>query len=322
MRINAIPRMAAALAVSAILAALFAASAAAQGPTVTTDAATGVTVTKATLNATIDTHGNATSYAFEYGPTTEYGSYTEAASIPAGAGSPVQVTAALEGLQSNTTYHFRIWAIGGGEVVSGKDVTFKTLQGLYMAGEESEKEADQPRIATTETGKFMGGEVSPQAPFTVLETPKTGAVVCQEGGFYGGQISPSEPKQSFYLSALYGFSECELEGLSTTVKMNGCRYAYSIANAGPPYVGSVDEIECAAGKGIEAVVTGYCTLKIPGQSLEGSATYEETAYEGSGAVEAAASSAGVAFEKVPGSGPWCFLFESGSGSFNGSVTLF
>lgn len=307
---------------TASLAAILAAPAAAESPTVTTEAASNLTATKATLNAKIDTHGKYTSYAFEYGTTTKYGSYTEAADIPAGATSPVHVTARLEGLQLETTYHFRIWALGGGKAVSGKDVTFKTLPGLYLTGEESEEEASQPRIASTKT-QWVFAEVSSGSSFTLLQGPEMAVgLECDGGEFFAGYISPSEPMSSFSLTP-GAFTECELEENPTTVKMNGCQYVYSLANVGPPYSGSVEEIKCASGKAIEAVVAGLCTLKIPAQALKGSVSYEESNYEEElGAVEAEASGGGVAFEKVAGSGSWCFLFKNGTGTFNGSITLF
>lgn len=95
-------------------------------PTVATSAATSVKWSTATLNGTVNPQGTATSYRFEYGETTAYGSNTTATS--AGTGSAdVPASAALTGLAAERTYHYRLVALRGDTVVAtGADMTFKT----------------------------------------------------------------------------------------------------------------------------------------------------------------------------------------------------
>ena len=63
----------------------------------------------ATLNATVDPNGKATTYRFEYGLTTAYGTMTSL--VSAGATSaPVSVVAMIGSLTRGTAYHFRIVA--------------------------------------------------------------------------------------------------------------------------------------------------------------------------------------------------------------------
>ncbi len=95
-------------------------------PTVVTGDATLVTWKDATLNGTVNPKGTATSYQFEYGTTTAYGTTTTA--IAAGAGSAdVAAITAIAGLAADTTYHVRIVALRGASVVAtGADKTFKT----------------------------------------------------------------------------------------------------------------------------------------------------------------------------------------------------
>ncbi|HYI19623.1 MAG TPA: hypothetical protein VD836_13005 [Solirubrobacteraceae bacterium] len=100
-------------------------AAALAAPEVTTGAADPVGETAATLNGTVDPNGEETSYAFEYGTTTEYGLTTEAQTVPAG-DEPVPVTAELIGLSAATTYHYRLVS---GDVVQGADATFTTAAG-------------------------------------------------------------------------------------------------------------------------------------------------------------------------------------------------
>ncbi len=78
-------------------------------PTVLTEAASGVTKTEAVLHGSVEAHEVATSYRFEYGETTAYGSQTPAGSLPAGNGATT-VSAPLSGLQPGHVYHFRLVA--------------------------------------------------------------------------------------------------------------------------------------------------------------------------------------------------------------------
>jgi hypothetical protein len=97
-------------------------------PTAETKAASSVTQTAATLNATVNPNGPEVSECkFEYGTTTSYGSSAPCSSPPGSGGSPVAVSGSVTGLTANTTYHFRIVSknsLGTGE---GSDETFKTL---------------------------------------------------------------------------------------------------------------------------------------------------------------------------------------------------
>jgi hypothetical protein len=115
---------------SAVVAGLLAGSALAAAST--TSAASGVGVSTATLNGSIQTGGVATLWQFEYGTSTSYGKTTTANSIPAG-GSTVVVATSITGLKPGTKYHFRLVVqTGGGKspypiaVTNGADKTFTT----------------------------------------------------------------------------------------------------------------------------------------------------------------------------------------------------
>lgn len=96
-----------------------------QAPDVTTGSATGVDATSATLTGTVNPQGAATTYQFEYGTTTSYGMATPSSS--AGSGSTAQdVSAALTGLASSTTYHYRLVATNTNGTTTGSDGTFTT----------------------------------------------------------------------------------------------------------------------------------------------------------------------------------------------------
>ena len=83
-------------------------------PDATTQAATGVGQSVATLNGLINPQGTETDYQFEYGKTTTYGSKAPAAPVSVGnVSGNVPVQASLSNLLGNTTYHYRVVAIRG-----------------------------------------------------------------------------------------------------------------------------------------------------------------------------------------------------------------
>lgn len=101
-------------------------------PTVTTEAARELTPTSAVLAGTINTYGVATTYRFEYGTTSAYGSSTPEGALVAMPGQPasatsVSVTAAIANLKPSTTYHFRLVATSVGGTTAGADMTFTTV---------------------------------------------------------------------------------------------------------------------------------------------------------------------------------------------------
>jgi hypothetical protein len=96
-------------------------------PTVLTAAASSITHTAATLNATVNPEGRALSECtFEYGPTTSYTSSAPCSPSPGSGESPVAVSASATGLIANTTYHFRISATSPEGTSHGSDQTFRT----------------------------------------------------------------------------------------------------------------------------------------------------------------------------------------------------
>jgi sugar lactone lactonase YvrE len=97
-------------------------------PGVSTGPATNVTPTNATLTGTVTPNSWPTTYHFEYGPTTSYGT-----SVPVPDASLKSETTAEEVSRTivvapATTYHFRLVAshTGATETVSGEDRTFTT----------------------------------------------------------------------------------------------------------------------------------------------------------------------------------------------------
>ena len=94
-------------------------------PLVTTYLATNVASFSATLNGSVHPQGLTTTVHFQYGRTTSYGS-TTSAQIRTG-NTNQNVSANINGLSANTTYHFRIAATNSAGTRYGGDRTFTTL---------------------------------------------------------------------------------------------------------------------------------------------------------------------------------------------------
>jgi phosphodiesterase/alkaline phosphatase D-like protein len=102
------------------------AASAASAPSATTGSASKIAQSSATVSGTVNPNGTDTSYHFQYGTTTSYGSSTPSTSAGAGT-SDTAVTADLTGLASSTQYHYRLVAVNSaGTTVDGADQTFTT----------------------------------------------------------------------------------------------------------------------------------------------------------------------------------------------------
>lgn len=96
-------------------------------PTATTEAASAVGETAATLNGQVNPRGYATTYQFEYGTTTSYGTKVPATAESVGSGtSNVAVSKAISGLKGATLYHYRVSATNAFGTTPGLDKTFTT----------------------------------------------------------------------------------------------------------------------------------------------------------------------------------------------------
>jgi hypothetical protein len=111
--------------VALLLAAPALAPAQSSKPAVTTGATTKLTPQSVTLQGKVRPDGALTTYLFQYGTSTLYGQSTPQATAGDGT-KTVDVAADLTGLQSGTTYHYRLVARNRNGPVSGRDRTFKT----------------------------------------------------------------------------------------------------------------------------------------------------------------------------------------------------
>ena len=97
----------------------------ASGPVAVTGAARGVSATAVTLTGSVDPNGRATTWFFEYGTSSGYGSRTAAQS--AGSGTSARgVTVGVSSLTPGRLYHYRLVGTSDAGTSRGADRTFST----------------------------------------------------------------------------------------------------------------------------------------------------------------------------------------------------
>jgi phosphodiesterase/alkaline phosphatase D-like protein len=97
-------------------------------PTATTDAASSISTTTATLNGTVNANNDDATVTFEYGLTTSYGTSVTADQSPVTGSTNTPVSKGISGLSPNTTYHYRVRAQNSEGITMGADQTFTTLK--------------------------------------------------------------------------------------------------------------------------------------------------------------------------------------------------
>ncbi|MEE9167909.1 MAG: T9SS type A sorting domain-containing protein [Candidatus Neomarinimicrobiota bacterium] len=125
-------------------------------PTATTDTATNVSTTSATLNGTVNPNNLSTTLTFEWGQTTTYGNTVTADQSPVTGTSDVSVSATLTELSDNTEYHFRAVATNSAGTTNGGDQTFTTT----LAGTAPTAATDAATNVST-TSATLNGTVNP-----------------------------------------------------------------------------------------------------------------------------------------------------------------
>jgi hypothetical protein len=104
-------------------------------PTVTTQSATNILNSSATVFGTVNPNGLFTdAIGFEYGPTTSYGFFQGSNTNYLSGNNQSQVQSNLANLNSNTTYHYRVIAKNAIDYSLGNDMTFTTTSGAPIFG--------------------------------------------------------------------------------------------------------------------------------------------------------------------------------------------
>jgi large repetitive protein len=226
--------------------------AASLAPSVTTNAATALTATSATLNGTVNANNANTTVTFQYGLTAAYG--TSVAAVPptvAGAAN-TPVSYAIPGtLLPGTTYHFRVVGVNSVGTTNGSDLTFTTSK-LDQAALVAVVDHTPVVFGTTATMSTTGGS-------------GTGAVTYNAGASTGCSISGTT------LSVTNASGTCDI----TATKAGDATYnvvssaalpvalakatqtALSVVNPGPVLYGSTPTLSTAGGSGVGAVTYSH-----------------------------------------------------------------
>ncbi len=144
-------------------------------PLVISTTASAVAEGAATLQASIDPQGEETTYHFEYGTSTSYGTSVPIPDASAGLGNAaVAVSQTISGLEPDTIYHYRVVATDGAGSSYGRDSAFSTA----------------PPTVTAVTPD--GGGADGLAAVTITGTNLEGATAVEFG---------SQPAQRFTVSS-------------------------------------------------------------------------------------------------------------------------
>jgi hypothetical protein len=128
-------------------------------PVVSDESATEVSGTSFELKGTVNPSGSATTYQFEYGTTTSYGSKIPVPEASVGSGSAdVAVAQTPGGLLPNTTYHYRLTAHNPGNTATTGDKTF-----LTPPAPPSAPTAEVNAPEATPNGFLLKGAVNPDS---------------------------------------------------------------------------------------------------------------------------------------------------------------
>jgi len=128
------------------------------GPSATTSAATAISSSGATLNGIVNPRGVTTTYHFELGTSTAYGTSIP---IPPGAlgsnSSDHQLSQVVMGLAPSTTYHYRIVASASGFSRPGADMTFTTeCSGVKITKGRAKVKNGKAQIRISSSAKCKG----------------------------------------------------------------------------------------------------------------------------------------------------------------------
>jgi hypothetical protein len=154
-----------------------------------TEAATGIKTGQANLRGKIDPNGTETTYQFEYGKTTSYGTKIPASPQSVGSGTKwISVNELITGLLPSTTYHYRLAVSNGKETVQGRDRQVTTIDTRPAS-------AVEPATQVLQHSAMLNGTVNPQGigtrySFEYGPTTSYGSVAAVPAPYVGSGTSP------------------------------------------------------------------------------------------------------------------------------------
>jgi hypothetical protein len=210
----------------------------------------------------VDPEGAATTYQFQYGTSTSYGSVAPASPASAGSGSSaVSESASLSGLSASATYDYRLVATNAGGTTDGGNLTFTTSA------------ASAPGSAFTPVGSLIQGtsltpSVTAHAVGDVILLHVTTEGSAPPTGISGGDATWTQIGTTLRGSVNSGFSAAVYEG---TVTAAGTAKA-TVTTSGTASVVRIGGQEYNPGSGQAGVLVSQANLDVTGTSTGPSIT--------------------------------------------------
>jgi CSLREA domain-containing protein len=137
-------------------------------PLPTTDGASAVSNTGATLNGTVNPEAaEIVTCEIEYGLTSDYEAAAPCSPAPGEGSSPVPVSASVEGLEKGTTYHYRVVVTTAGEGRAvGADETFETADEQTTTTTTTSSSSTTTATTTTTTTTSASATATPPTTTT------------------------------------------------------------------------------------------------------------------------------------------------------------
>ncbi len=174
---------------------------------VTGTLATGVTSTTASVSGNVNpSETTVTECRFEYGPSTSYGTTSPCSALPPLTGNaPIPEAANLVGLQPNTTYHYRLVAVGANGPSYGEDETFETPPATPALDNQSISALTQTTVTLNASINPNNQETTYQFEFgtstgygTTLPSPAAGIGSGYGDVVVGQQLSGLNPGTTYH----------------------------------------------------------------------------------------------------------------------------
>ncbi len=192
----------------------------------------------------------------------------------------------------------------------------KEQVGIYIGGEESEEEANRPKLEAESYPVVLHGESTSPHEFDF----QFATLTCGNVEFFGDLTGAAA---EFPLTTFFSLGSCKWStGTSFTITANGCNDTVEVLNAGPPYVGAFG-IECPPGKSFEfhtSILGTKCSAAIPPQSGLAGISFENVGAGSKRAVEMDIEVTELDFS-LKGHPLICSAGEYENGTYTGSSTL-
>jgi len=194
----------------------------------------------------------------------------------------------------------------------------KEQVGVFLAGEESENEEEQPRFSAETYPTVLDGGSKGNLRWDVNVGVIAETIECPVD--LSGELSSASTK--IVLSKFLYYFNCETSPypLTITVTNTGCEDGFSLFNVGPPYLGAFGN-ECAEEGAFTFNLEGWCTVALPQQAGLEQVNYETTGEGSKRAIEASIGVKEGLKYIVGGDELLCGNGEYEDGAYSGTVTL-